>query len=62
MCWFCDDTLRQLFDRNGYTVIHLEYIGHETPGVVRASLAGTLRALMPRRLKWNTILAVAQPR
>ena len=59
-CWYCEDTLRQLLDRNGFTTVELRFLRHETPGRLRSGASSLLRAPLPDRLAWNTILAVAR--
>ena len=60
-CWFCEDTIRQLLQRNGFDVVDVRYVRHRTPGLARRLFAGTIRALLPDRLAWNTLLVVAKP-
>jgi 2-polyprenyl-3-methyl-5-hydroxy-6-metoxy-1,4-benzoquinol methylase len=59
-CWYCEDTLRQLLERNGFTPLELRYLRHRTPGRLRAGVSSLLRATLPDRLAWNTILVVAR--
>jgi 2-polyprenyl-3-methyl-5-hydroxy-6-metoxy-1,4-benzoquinol methylase len=58
-CWYDETTLSQLLRRHGYEVIEVSYLGHRTPGRVRAVLAGAVRAVFPRHLAENTLLVVA---
>jgi SAM-dependent methyltransferase len=60
-CWFCEDTLRQLFDRYDLDV-EVRYLPHDTPGRVRAAAAKLSRIGLPDRLKWNQLFAVARAR
>lgn len=62
MVWFCETTLRQLLDRQGFDLVELGYVKHRTPGTVRRLIAGAIRASLPSRLAESTIVAVAQPR
>lgn len=62
VAWYCEDTLRQLLERNGYVVRELHYLRHETPGRIRHVLSRLVRAVLPERLAWNTVLVVAQVR
>jgi 2-polyprenyl-3-methyl-5-hydroxy-6-metoxy-1,4-benzoquinol methylase len=62
MCWYCEDTLRQLLDRNGFDTTELRYLRHRTPGRLRSIASGVVRAALPNRLAWNTLLVVARPR
>jgi 2-polyprenyl-3-methyl-5-hydroxy-6-metoxy-1,4-benzoquinol methylase len=60
-CWYCEDTLRQVLERNGYEVESMTYLRHETPGTWRRKVTRLLRSALPDRLAWNTLLAVARP-
>lgn len=60
-CWFCADTLRRMLDKAGYQVEYMGYIPHDTPGRMRRVAALAIRALLPERLAWRTLLAVASP-
>jgi SAM-dependent methyltransferase len=60
VCWFCEQTLAQLLERNGFEIVRLRHVDHITPGRLRAATTGALRALLPERLAWNTILCVAR--
>jgi 2-polyprenyl-3-methyl-5-hydroxy-6-metoxy-1,4-benzoquinol methylase len=60
-CWYCEDTLRQLLERNGYAVDSITYLHHETPGRWRARLTRIVRSPLPDRVAWNTLVAVARP-
>ena len=59
-CWFCEHTLPVMAQRNGFVVDEIAYIGHPTPGRVRAIAANGVRALLPQRLRWGTMMAVAR--
>lgn len=61
VAWYCEDTLRQLLERNNYEVLELKYLRHAVPGSVRSQLATLVRRVLPRRLAWNTLMAVARP-
>jgi 2-polyprenyl-3-methyl-5-hydroxy-6-metoxy-1,4-benzoquinol methylase len=61
-CWFCEDTLSTLVSRCGFNVLHVDYLEHETPGKLRSALAGLVRAGLPRKLAWRTLLLVAEPK
>lgn len=58
-CWYDETTLAQLLQRHGYEVVEVAYLGHRTPGRVRALLAGALRSVLPAHLAENTLLVVA---
>lgn len=60
-CWFCEHTFTTLAERNGFAVDRIDYVGHPTPGRVRALAANGVRALLPPRLRWGTMMAVAHP-
>jgi 2-polyprenyl-3-methyl-5-hydroxy-6-metoxy-1,4-benzoquinol methylase len=60
-CWFDEVTLSQLLQRHGFEIVEVAYVGHRTPGHVRALLAGAVRSVLPRHLAENTLLVVATP-
>jgi 2-polyprenyl-3-methyl-5-hydroxy-6-metoxy-1,4-benzoquinol methylase len=60
-CWYCEDTLRQLLDRHGFTVVEVRYLRHRTMGKRRALVSSAFRSVLPDRLAWNTLLVVARP-
>ena len=60
-CWFDEVTLGQLLRRHGYEVVEVSYVGHKTPGRIRAALAFAVRSILPRHLAENTLLVVATP-
>lgn len=59
-CWFCADTISTLLGRYGFAA-EVDYVHHATPGRVRRIVAGAVRALVPDRVAWNTLLVVARP-
>jgi 2-polyprenyl-3-methyl-5-hydroxy-6-metoxy-1,4-benzoquinol methylase len=59
--WFCEGTIRQLLERNGWKIVEFGYIEHETPGAMRRIVAGAMRAPLPKRLAWRTMYLVAEP-
>ena len=61
-CWYCEDTLRQLLERNDYEILSMGYMRHRATGLFRTRIADVLRRLLPERLAWNTLLVVARPR
>lgn len=60
VCWFCEQTLRQLLERNGFEILRVDYVRHTTPGRLRRVSAAVLRFALPKRLAWNTLLVVAR--
>jgi 2-polyprenyl-3-methyl-5-hydroxy-6-metoxy-1,4-benzoquinol methylase len=60
-CWYDETTLSQLLVRHGFRVIEIAYVGHRTPGRLRAVVARGVRALLPAHLSENTLLVVASP-
>jgi len=59
-CWFDEVTLRQLLHRHGFEVIERAFVPHRTPGRARAVVASVVRAMLPGRLAYNTLLVVAR--
>jgi 2-polyprenyl-3-methyl-5-hydroxy-6-metoxy-1,4-benzoquinol methylase len=60
-CWYDETTLCQLLRRHGYEIVEVAYVGHRTPGRLRARLASVVRAVLPHHLAENTLLVVATP-
>jgi 2-polyprenyl-3-methyl-5-hydroxy-6-metoxy-1,4-benzoquinol methylase len=60
-CWYCEDTLTWLLERNGFSVVESRYLHHTTPGRLRSVASRAARALLPERLAWNTIFVAARP-
>jgi SAM-dependent methyltransferase len=60
-CWYDETTLSQLLRRHGFEVVEIAYLPHDTPGRIRARIAGAVRAVLPRHLAENTLLVVATP-
>lgn len=59
-CWFCEITLRQLLERNGYKIERMDYIRHQPKSMVRKFISAVIRTLVPERVAWNNILVVAK--
>jgi 2-polyprenyl-3-methyl-5-hydroxy-6-metoxy-1,4-benzoquinol methylase len=59
-CWYDEVTLSQLLRRHGFSVVETSYVGHRTPGRMRAMVARAVRAVLPRHLAHNTLLVVAE--
>jgi len=62
MAWFCETTLLQLLERQGFEVIELGYVRHKTPGTIRSALARAMQTVLPEVLAESTLLVVAKPR
>jgi 2-polyprenyl-3-methyl-5-hydroxy-6-metoxy-1,4-benzoquinol methylase len=60
--WFCEGTMRQLLQRNGWEAVRIGYVEHETPGRIRKLAAALARAPLSGRLAWRTMYVVAEPR
>lgn len=60
-CWFCEDTLRQVLERNGFRLVEMRFIGHEARTTTRHVVSAVVRRLLPERLALDTLLAVATP-
>lgn len=60
MVWFCETTLTQLMERNRFEILHMGYVGHKTAGRLRAAVAAPIRRLLPPRLAYSTLFAVAR--
>ncbi len=58
-CWFCEDTLRQVFERNGLRLIELRFFGHEVPTRLRRAVSAVVRRGLPPRIALDNMLAVA---
>lgn len=59
-CWYDEVTLSQLLGRHGFSMAEISYVGHRTPGSVRALVAGAIRAVLPRHLAHNTLMVAAR--
>jgi 2-polyprenyl-3-methyl-5-hydroxy-6-metoxy-1,4-benzoquinol methylase len=62
VAWFCEDTLGQLLNRVGFDVRSCDYLKHETPGKFRRAIALMVRAPLPDRLAWGTLVVMATPK
>ncbi|MGH9197179.1 MAG: class I SAM-dependent methyltransferase, partial [Acidimicrobiia bacterium] len=60
VCWFCEQTLTQLLERNGFQIEQLGYVAHATRGWLRGGIMRAVRWLLPERLAWNTLIVVAR--
>lgn len=61
VCWYCEDTLRQLLERNGFETVEVDYVRHRSAGALRGLVARVLRRMLPSKLAWNTLLVTASP-
>jgi 2-polyprenyl-3-methyl-5-hydroxy-6-metoxy-1,4-benzoquinol methylase len=59
VAWYDETTLRQLLERHRFRVVEVAYVGHRTPGALRAALARSVRSCLPQHLAENTLLMVA---
>jgi len=60
-CWFCETTLQQLIERQDFSCVQMRYLHFTSPGRLRGPIAGAVRRVLPERLAWSTLIAVAQP-
>ncbi len=58
-CWFCEDTLRSLLERNGFSAVDISFTGHTSPTRLRRATTFVVRHAFPPRLAFDTIVAVA---
>ena len=58
-CWFCEDTLRSVLDRNGFSNVEISFTGHTSPTPARKAATFAARHLFPPRLAFDTIVVVA---
>ena len=58
-CWFCEDTLRSLLERNGFQTVEISFTGHTSPTTLRKAATSVARRVLPPRLALDTIVAVA---
>ena len=58
-CWFCEDTLRSLLERNGFSALDISFTGHTSPTTGRKAATFVARHALPPRLALDTIVAVA---
>jgi 2-polyprenyl-3-methyl-5-hydroxy-6-metoxy-1,4-benzoquinol methylase len=59
-CWFCEVTITQLLERNGYKVERVDYIKHQPKSAIRKMISAVIRAVVPDRVAWNNIVVVAK--
>lgn len=59
-CWFCEDTLATLLTRCGFEPVEVAYLPHRTPGGARRLAASAVRAALPERLAWRTMMMKAR--
>jgi SAM-dependent methyltransferase len=58
-CWYCEDTLRQVIERNGYTKVEISFTGHVSPTAMRKAASSAARRVLPPRLSLDILIAVA---
>ena len=59
-CWFCEKTITSLLARNGYEIVMFDYLEHGTRSKLRKFVGNAIRALLPKRMAWNTIMVVTK--
>lgn len=60
-CWFCEKTISSLLKRNGFEVVRIDFLKHESRGFFRSLISKAIRSVLPRRVIWNTLFVVAKP-
>lgn len=61
-CWFCEDTIKQLLAKCGYSTDRIAFIPHGAEGGgLRRRLALLVRKMLPDRLAWDGMLIIARP-
>jgi SAM-dependent methyltransferase len=58
-CWYCEDTLRQVLEANGFSAVEIGFTGHTSPTLLRRAATRLARATLPPRLALDTLVAVA---
>jgi 2-polyprenyl-3-methyl-5-hydroxy-6-metoxy-1,4-benzoquinol methylase len=58
-CWFCEDTLRRVLTTNGFSRVHVHYIGHSSLTPVRRAVTFGVRHLLPPHVAYDTMVAVS---
>lgn len=58
-CWYCEDTLRQVLKANGFDEVEIRFTGHTSPTQLRKAATYSAQHLLPHRLAFDTIIAVA---
>ncbi len=58
-CWYCEDTLRHVLEANGYPDVEIRFTGHTSPTTARKLATFSAQHLLPPRLAYDTIIAVA---
>lgn len=59
-CWYCEDTLRQVLQRNGFAPPEIYFSGHSSPTLMRKMATFMSRLLLPPRLAFDTLVAAAR--
>ena len=58
-CWFCEDTLRQVIERNDFARVEISFTGHTSPTRLRKVATYSARHILPPRLALDMLIAVA---
>jgi len=59
-CWYCEDTLRRVLEVNGFEHVEISFTGHTSPTALRKMATFTTQHVLPPRLAYDTIIAVAR--
>ena len=57
-CWYCEDTLRQVLEANGFWNVEISFTGHTSPTPLRKVATFSAQHIMPPRLALDTLIAV----
>jgi 2-polyprenyl-3-methyl-5-hydroxy-6-metoxy-1,4-benzoquinol methylase len=58
-CWYCEDTLRQILERNDFAKVEISFMGHSSPTRLRKIATYSAQHIFPPRLAMDTLIAVA---
>ncbi len=58
-CWYCEDTLRQIIERNDFASVEISFMGHSSPTRLRKIASYSAQHIFPPRLAMDTLIAVA---
>lgn len=59
-CWYCEYTLKTVLERNGFEVVEIGYLKHETYSLPRKILLKLRSWCLPDRVAWNTVFVTAK--